>query len=80
MSTSSGEEVTRPKLKKAGHLIVHFAAQVKLHLDCIFVSGHKEAQKAQKRMRLTSHEPVEINLVLKRLTSHELFETYLVVE
>jgi hypothetical protein len=32
------EEVTRPSLKKAGHLIVHFAHQVKLHLDCIFVS------------------------------------------
>ena len=37
-STSLSEEVTRPSLKKAGHVIVHFAAKIKLHLDCIFVS------------------------------------------
>jgi len=39
------EEVTRPSLKKAGDVIVHFAAEVKLHLHCIFVSAHKKAQK-----------------------------------
>jgi hypothetical protein len=37
-STSLSEEVTRPSLKKAGHVIVDFAAKIKLHLDCIFVS------------------------------------------
>jgi hypothetical protein len=35
------EEVTRPSLKKAGHVIVHFDPKVKLHLDCIFVSMNK---------------------------------------
>ena len=32
------EEVTRPNLKKARHVIVHFAQKVKLHFDDIFVS------------------------------------------
>ena len=32
------EEVTRPSLKKAGHVIVHFVLEVKLHLRCNFVS------------------------------------------
>ena len=32
------EEVTRPSLKKAGDVIVHFPLQVKLQFDDIFVS------------------------------------------
>ena len=32
------EEVTRPSLKKAEDLIVHFAPKVKLQFDDIFVS------------------------------------------
>lgn len=32
------EEVTRPSLKKAGDVIVHFSLKVKLHFDDIFVS------------------------------------------
>src|SRR5215213_1792672 len=47
-STSSSEEVTRPILKKAGDVIVHFAPKVKLHLRCIFVSGKEKAQKHKK--------------------------------
>ena len=35
------EEVTRPSLKKAGDLIVHFAPKVKLQFDDIFVSTVK---------------------------------------
>ena len=37
-STSLSEEVTRPSLKKARHLIDHFATKIKLHLDCNSVS------------------------------------------
>lgn len=40
--TSLSEEVTRPSLKKAGHVIVHFARKVKLHLRCIFVSAPRD--------------------------------------
>ena len=32
------EEVTRPSLKKAGDVIVHFPLKVKLQFDVIFVS------------------------------------------
>jgi hypothetical protein len=39
VSTSLSEEVTRPSLKKAGHVIDHFARKIKLHLDCNFVSA-----------------------------------------
>ena len=35
------EEVTRPYLKKAEDVIVHFARKVKLHFDDIFVSTVK---------------------------------------
>jgi hypothetical protein len=35
------EEVTRPSLKKARHVIDHFAQKVKLHFDDIFVSTWK---------------------------------------
>jgi len=35
------EEVTRPSLKKAEDVIVHFAQKVKLHFDDIFVSTVK---------------------------------------
>jgi hypothetical protein len=35
------EEVTRPSLKKAQDVIVHFAQKVKLHFDDIFVSAAK---------------------------------------
>jgi hypothetical protein len=35
------EEVTRPSLKKAQDVIVHFAAKVKLQFDDIFVSTVK---------------------------------------
>jgi hypothetical protein len=35
------EEVTRPSLKKALDLIVHFPRKVKLHFDDIFVSTAK---------------------------------------
>jgi hypothetical protein len=35
------EEVTRPSLKKARHVIDHFAQKVKLHFDDIFVSTVK---------------------------------------
>jgi len=36
------EEVTRPSLKKAVDVIVHFAPEVKLHLHCIFVSALRD--------------------------------------
>jgi len=35
------EEVTRPSLKKAQDVIVHFAQKVKLQFDDIFVSTAK---------------------------------------
>jgi len=35
------EEVTRPSLKKARHVIAHLAQKVKLHFDDIFVSTVK---------------------------------------
>ena len=35
------EEVTRPSLKKAQDVIVHFGPKVKLHFDDIFVSTAK---------------------------------------
>lgn len=35
------EEVTRPSLKKALDVIVHFPQKVKLHFDDIFVSTVK---------------------------------------
>ena len=36
------EEVTRPRLKKAGHVIVHFDPKVKLQFDCNFVSTFRD--------------------------------------